>query len=56
MNDSKDLNEKKGEVVANTPYEEEVKGMTQLLLKMKMTLVRLRILRQRIRAVRKLQM
>jgi hypothetical protein len=28
MNDSKDLNEKKGEVVANTPYEEEVKGMT----------------------------
>lgn len=29
MNDSKDLNEKKGDVVANTPYEEEVKGMTQ---------------------------
>ena len=29
MNDSKDLNEKKDAVVANTPYEEEVKGMTQ---------------------------
>ena len=29
MNDSKDLNEKKDGVVANTPYEEEVKGMTQ---------------------------
>ena len=29
MNDSKDLNEKKDAVVANTPYEEEVKGSTQ---------------------------
>ena len=28
MNDSKDLNEKKG-AVANTPYEEEVKGSTE---------------------------
>ena len=28
MNDSKELNEKKEGIVANTPYEEEVKGST----------------------------
>ncbi len=28
MNDSKDLNEKKEGIVANTPYEEDPKGQT----------------------------